>query len=46
MTVGRSGANTTVCDECGGVLEYDYLDELWRHVEGNKPECENTGRND
>jgi hypothetical protein len=41
----RSGPHTTVCP-CGELLEYDYLDEYWRHISDGKIECEDTGQNE
>lgn len=40
----RSGANTTVCP-CGELMEYDYLDEVWRHISDGQIECDDTGQN-
>lgn len=41
----RSGANMTVCP-CGELMEYDYLDEVWRHISDGQIECDDTGQND
>lgn len=38
MTYGKSGSNTIVCPG-NRLLEYDYLDELWRH-EDDGQECD------
>lgn len=43
---GRSGPSTIVCDECGQLLDYDYLNEYWYHIDTGKEECINTGQQD
>lgn len=40
-----SGSSTTVCP-CGELMEYDYLDEVWRHLNDGQIECEDTGQNE
>lgn len=42
---GRGGPDTIVCGDCGGVLYWEPLAELWLHRDDDSEECLDRGRN-
>ena len=43
MKGSRSGPNTIVCGDCFGLMDFDYLSEIWRHVDTGLSTCPDTG---